>query len=369
MALNDQWTSLQTWLFRFGSIYLLLYILPIVWIAIIFGLIEPSKYQFYQQVILFIRLSLSLAFATIWHFFAQKKSLKTSHLYWLKLGLRSFLFLNMMAYGFAKVALIQFSEPTLERLIMPVGELTPMRLLWTFMGYSAVYQIFAGLLEVAGGFLLLFRKTTTLGALLIAGVMSNVALMNFTFDVPVKNLATHLFVFSLILAAFDYKRILPVFVFNKDIKAQSFEEPVHTRWFLTLKRWTRRGMIATVCSAFMISLSLPFTSFQKASKPELFGIYKVTSQEPSFRENAWQYLVIDYNNLAYIRYDHNSKPYSISINQEDQQITLKARGAGPERVFNYELQGESLNLIEIYDADTLHYRLTRIDEKVFRLLQ
>lgn len=369
MASNNHWTSLQNWLFRFASIYLLLYILPVVRLAITFGLIEPVEYQFSQQVTLFIRLGLSLAGATLWYFFAQKKPLNTSHIYWLKLGLRSFLFLNMMAYGFAKLALIQFSEPTLERLIMPVGELSPMGLLWTFMGYSAVYQIFGGLMEVVGGFLLLFRRTTTLGALLIAGVMSNVALMNFTFDVPVKNLATHLFIFSVILAGFDYKRILNVFVFNKDSKARVFEEPIQANWFKTLSKWVRRAMVAAVFLGFVVSATLPYTSFQNTAQPELFGIYKVTSQDPTFRENAWQHLVIDYNNLAYIRYDHNSKPYSISINKENQQITLTARGVGSERVFNYEQEGKNLNLIEIYDADTLHYRLTRVDEQVFRLTQ
>ncbi|MEQ8524169.1 hypothetical protein [Gracilimonas sp.] len=369
MTPDNNRTSLQSFLFRFVSVYLLLYILPVVWLAALLGVIEPDELQLSQQKLLIIRLGLSLAGATIWHFFSRQGSPHSSQVYLLKLGIRSLLFINMMVYGLAKVAMIQFSGPTLERLIMPVGELSPMGLLWTFMGYSGVYQIFAGLMEVAGGFFLLFRKTTTLGALLIAGVMSNVALMNFTFDVPVKNLATHLFVFSLILAAFDYKRILNVFVFNKETEARVFEPPIQSLWFLNLTKWVKRTMVTAVILGFVISTVLPFTPFLNPPKPELFGIYKVTTQEPSFRENAWQYLVIDYNNLAYIRYDHNSKPYSISINQEDLEITLKPRGTGSERIFNYELDGGNLNLIEIYEADTLHYGLTRVDEQIFRLTQ
>jgi len=67
-----------------------------------------------------------------------------------------------------------------------------MGLLWTFMAASKGYQIFTGAAEVLGGILLLWKRTTTLGALTVFGVMANVMALNFFYDVPVKLLSTHL---------------------------------------------------------------------------------------------------------------------------------------------------------------------------------
>jgi hypothetical protein len=277
--MESDWNPLQKWLFRFVLIYVLIYVLPISWVSMLLGLTPPSEYENTTLLLSGIRGGLSFIGASLWGFLYKDSEVSHTQIYFLKLFFRSFLFLTMMAYGFAKVALIQFSEPSLIQLVTPVGELRPMRLLWIYMGYSSVYQIFTGLLEVTGGFLMLFRRTTTLGALLIAGVMSNVALMNFMFDVPVKNLATHLFVFSIILAAFDYKRILHAFILNKEVKARAFRSPFQAEWFNNATKWIRRAMIGAVALGFILSAVLPLTSYSYKNKPEpeLFGIYTVTS--------------------------------------------------------------------------------------------
>ena len=54
------------------------------------------------------------------------------------------------------------------------------------MGYSRPYAIFCGLVETVGGLLLFWQRTTTLGALIVAASMANVAMLNFSYDVPVK---------------------------------------------------------------------------------------------------------------------------------------------------------------------------------------
>ena len=371
MTSNLDWGPFQKWLFRFVVIYVLLYILPIVWLSMLLGYTEPAEYQSSVLILVAIRVGLSIAGATIWSFHYKNAEPHPSHIYILTLALRSFLFLTMMTYGFAKVALIQFSEASLIQLVTPVGELSPMRLLWIYMGYSSVYQIFTGLLEVAGGFLLLYRRTTTLGALLIAGVMSNVALMNFMFDVPVKNLATHLFVFSLVLAAFDYKRILNVFILNKDVNARAFESPFQAEWFTKATKWIRKAMIGAVALGFIVSAALPLTSYSSKNKPEpeLFGIYMVTSQEASCRENAWEYFVIDRYNQTYIRYKNNSKPYFRTLDTEQQTLTLKPQGTGSERFFTYMTNGNKLHLTEISEGDSLLFKMEKIDMEIFQLLR
>ena len=75
-----------------------------------------------------------------------------------------------------------------------------MRLLWTLMGYSRPYAVFAGLGEVSAGLLLLSRRTSTIGALISFGVMLNVVMLNFCYDVPVKQFSSHLVLAALFVA-------------------------------------------------------------------------------------------------------------------------------------------------------------------------
>src|SRR4030095_7643936 len=89
-------------------------------------------------------------------------------------------------YGMIKVFRGQFPSPSPGRLIETYGDSSPMGLMWNFMGYSSAYVIFAGVSESLGALLLFFRRTTTLGALVLTAVMTNVVAMNLCFDVCVK---------------------------------------------------------------------------------------------------------------------------------------------------------------------------------------
>jgi uncharacterized membrane protein YphA (DoxX/SURF4 family) len=134
---------------------------------------------------------------------------------WLRLLVRYTLACTLFAYGFAKVVPLQFQAPRLAKLIEPYGEFSPMGVLWNFMGASLPYTILAGAAEVIGGLLLLFRRTTTLGALLSMAVMANVAALNYCYDVPVKLYSTNLLLMTIFLAAPDLRRLANVLIFNR----------------------------------------------------------------------------------------------------------------------------------------------------------
>lgn len=122
--------------------------------------------------------------------------------------LRYYLAAVMLSYGFSKVVKWQFYDLSPGVLHQRLGDVPPMRLMWAFMGYSLPYTVFAGLAEVTGGVLLLWRRTATLGALLVAIVMTNVVLMNLCYDVPVKLFSTLLLVFAIAIALPDARRLL-----------------------------------------------------------------------------------------------------------------------------------------------------------------
>ena len=134
--------------------------------------------------------------------------------------LRYFLAWVMLSYGFSKVFPTQFSVMGPDRLLQPYGDSSPMGLLWTFMGASPGYQMFAGAAEVLGGLLLLFRRTTLLGALVVAAVMTNVFAMNVFFDVPVKLYSFHYLLFAAFLVIPDVPRLVGIFIANTPVAAR-----------------------------------------------------------------------------------------------------------------------------------------------------
>jgi uncharacterized membrane protein YphA (DoxX/SURF4 family) len=116
--------------------------------------------------------------------------------HWLRVYVRYVLAAAMLGYGMAKVFKSQFPAISDMRLMQPYGDSSPMALLWNFMGFSTAYTIFVGAAEVLGGLLLLFRRTATLGALVVIAVMSNIVMLNFCYDVPVKLYSVHLWLMA-----------------------------------------------------------------------------------------------------------------------------------------------------------------------------
>jgi hypothetical protein len=133
----------------------------------------------------------------------------------LRVLVRHGLSLAMICYGLAKVCDVQFGFPGSMRLAQSYGDSSPMGLAWTFMGYSKAYYWFGGLAELAAGALLLWRRTTTLGALLACGVLAQIVAINFCFDVPVKLYSSHLLLLAIFLVAHDARRLLAFLVLNR----------------------------------------------------------------------------------------------------------------------------------------------------------
>jgi len=127
---------------------------------------------------------------------------------WFRIYIRFALAAAMITYGAYKVIPAQFVAPSLDRLLEPFGDQSPMGLLWNFMGASTPYTIFAGLGELIGGLLLANRRTTLLGALISAAVMLQVVMLNFSYDVPVKIYSSELLLTAIVLIAPDAERLL-----------------------------------------------------------------------------------------------------------------------------------------------------------------
>ncbi|HET9225635.1 MAG TPA: hypothetical protein VFR31_03145, partial [Thermoanaerobaculia bacterium] len=171
----------------------------------------------YSYVLLLCFLILALTATVIWTLLDRRRTDYARLHEWLRVYVRFALAAAMIVYGAYKIIPSQFGTPFPSELLQPIGESSPMRLLWTFIGASASYTIFTGAAELLGGLLLIARRTTLFGALVCIGVMSNVVMLNLSYDVPVKLYSSHLLLMAVFLAVPDLKRLASLFVWNRRV--------------------------------------------------------------------------------------------------------------------------------------------------------
>jgi hypothetical protein len=157
-----------------------------------------------------IMLAIAIVATLLWTAFDRSRTYPTLFA-WLRFTLRLTLGVAMLNYGLAKLFPLQMSPPMLAVLNEPLGNTSPMTMLWTLIGLNPIYEMICGAAEVAGGLLILYRRTALFGALLTAFVVSNVVLYNFFFDVPVKIYAAHLLLMSIVVIAPDFKPLFGFF--------------------------------------------------------------------------------------------------------------------------------------------------------------
>ncbi len=168
----------------------------------------------YNYVEHFTYVLLALLVTIAWTVWRRRRPVSSRVLHGVTTYVRYGLAAIMLSYGWSKVFPVQFPEPGPDRLLSTYGDSSPMGLLWTFMGASKAYVVFAGLGEVVSGLLLLWRRTALLGAVVCAGVMMNVVALNFCYDVPVKLYSSHLLLMSFFLIAPHAARLLSVLYIN-----------------------------------------------------------------------------------------------------------------------------------------------------------
>ena len=230
----------------------------------------------FEYVRLFCLLALALLATLAWSGLDGRRKNYARLNEWLHVALRYYLAIAMLSYGGIKVLRSQFQFPEPERWFQTYGNSSPMRLLWTFMGFSAPYTFFCGMAEVLSAFLLFFRRTCTLGALVAAAVLSNVVMLNYCYDVPVKIYSTHLLLVTLVLLLPDFQRLSDFFVLNRGCESRKM-----LPYFKT-KQWNRASRIVKslfiIWSVFVtgrICYENWVTHGDRAPRPDLYGAYEV----------------------------------------------------------------------------------------------
>jgi hypothetical protein len=348
-----------------------------------FGLVATSNGSgdtTYNYVRLFLVFVFAIIAAIVWSFAEQKRKNYDRILYWIMMYLRFYLALIMMRYGLEKVIKTQFPFPFYS-LNETYGTSSPMRLLWTFMGYSKAFNVFTGFIEIIIGLLLLFKKTTTFGLLICITLLTNIAVMNFCFDVPVKLFAVNLLLLSIFLFAPDAKRVTDFFFRNKTVPAADVQP--------TFMQQTKRPVWVVIKFAIIISVAYSITMFvwhkynvagdAAFKKTPLFGIYSVekfiknndTMQPQPVDKLRWKTLNIIFPKHAEVDMtDTAVKAYNFITDTSNKKIMLYENNDSTNRsVLTYFMQ-DSIHLILTgkLNNDSVYIKLRKQNLNEFPLL-
>ncbi len=166
----------------------------------------------------------------VWTISDKKNTHHTRLQHWLSIGLTGYLAYVLFGYGIQKLFVLQMPYPSMAQFYTPLGDFTPMRFSWMFIGYSAPYQFFGGFLETIGALLILFRRTRLLGLMILFGVMGNVVMLNFCYGIPVKYYSTFLWLIGIYLTVPYMPRILNFFFHHQQIEAETLPTPFTKKW-------------------------------------------------------------------------------------------------------------------------------------------
>ena len=331
-----------------------------------------TLFHWYRSLLVFL-IAFLLTILTL--SFYKKKQIHKYGLGLITALIRYYLFYYLFVYGIAKIFNLHFPDLDTFYLKEEFGECSPMGLLWRFMGYSHSYEFFTGVLELTVAILLVFRRTLILGILASIGVMSNVLMLNLSFDVPAKLFAGHLLGFSLFLLFIERKRIYNFFFLNKlsdsVILSKALIAENHP-WRLKLKFILLIVLIGG-------SINELYNDFQYAQElieqTKLVGSYTVqkndNSNPDSSNQAKWETLY--FSEYGFLKITLSDKRFSykrFTIDTSLSRIFVESQSETLLDTLYYELSNDlELELYGYLESDSISFNLTKLDLKDFPLMK
>jgi len=290
--------------------------------------------------------------------------------YWVRVLVRYRLAVALIGYGVIKLIPLQFPEPTLSELHTPYGSFLPWKIYYLTNGVAvAGYQSMLGAVEIVAALLLLERRTATIGAGLAAGVLINVVLVNFAYDLGDHVYATYLLLLAAFLLAHDTPRLYQLLVRERPARAERFD-PVFTRGQARLRR-IGRGLLAAWAIVFG---ALAYAGYRNdpgffpaaAGLPGAEGFYRVTgfvrdgvAHPPAPTDPVrWRNVVFEpWNTLSV----ESGRPAEIDFSSSriaaapDAGRNYEQAGNGGRHYFSYAFDAEA-GSIELIDKNRPHER-------------
>ncbi|MEP7141407.1 MAG: DoxX family protein [Ferruginibacter sp.] len=334
----------------------------------------------YDYLLLLTQTVIALIVSIAWGIADKKRKSYNTAWYWLCVLLRYFVAYMMLGYGFAKVFHLQMPYPYLSRLVQPYGDSSPMGLVWTYVGQSKPFSILVGFSEVICGVLLLFRKTTLVGALLSLVVMGNIVVINFCYDVPVKLFSSVMEIMSFYLTATYWKELYRLFILHQPGMLVKYKQPYFK------KKWVRVTVkllkVLIIADAFFYNITDSIDGSKQYGdsrpRPPLYGIYNselVTRNNDTIPPLAtdtthWKQVIIQFADYATIKLmNDTTRNYNFKIDTITKTaIIYPSWDTLHKTTFKYIADTSTLILTGKMKDDSIYMRFRRYDINKFRLM-
>ncbi|WP_398452388.1 hypothetical protein AB3466_14570 [Sphingobacterium thalpophilum] len=230
---------------------------------------------------LFFSIIAAVIWTSVLRLLKRERSTYNRLFYWLNVVVRYRAGLGIIGFGFTKLFPVQMPYPSLGILDTDYGDLTAQKIFWLSFGIVPWYQVFAGILEVSAGTMLLFRKTVPIGAALLVGALGAIVVVNFAYDGGVHVYSSYFVLLSLFLLVPYYRPFYNLFV--KEVAAKI---ELYLPRFKPAVNFVRIGLKAMTLFVFvgvffyLQYIDFRYDPYKQPSSPgvsELRGTYNVTA--------------------------------------------------------------------------------------------
>jgi hypothetical protein len=240
-----EWAEKEKGIFRFFFIFFILQALPLSvdifkvlfgfkWLHIGYGDIFqltrlsakfiPGADSFINWIIVIV---IALIGTLVWGRSKYKEIDYNKLYYWLRMIVRYRLAIGIIGYGFIKFFPLQAPFPSISNLNTAYGDFTDWKIFSMSLGIVPNYESFLGGVEIVAGLLLFFRKTATIGALIILIFTGNVFISNLAYEGGEYVYAVYLISLAIFVLSFDAVRIYNLVSLERPTQPAKFK-PVHT---------------------------------------------------------------------------------------------------------------------------------------------
>ena len=333
----------------------------------------------YDWVEVFCLLVVAVLSTAIWTAADNRRTHYVALDKWFRLYIRFSLAMTILIYGFDKIVPLQMPYPSLRSQLQPFSAFSPAGILWNSVGASPAYETFAGAAEIAGGILLMFPQTVTLGALVCLLDMLQVWLLNMTYDVPVKQYSFHLLLISVFLLAPQMRRLLNFFVLNRVTESEARVPLFRSRRANLICGWGQVIFWIWVLALYTYQTAASWKNYGGGRpKPFLYGIWDVTEMKidgqvrPALlsTNSRWRRLIFDFPNSVTAQHvDDSFEDFGVGIEPAKGSLVLTRpydKTWAAQLKFTQSAPGK-LAMIGTVAGHPVEMELDRVDEREFLL--
>ena len=244
---SAEWKGYKEILLRFFLIYFLLQTIPLDWkywkgifsinwlqlkygdiffISRYFPSFSSATGSFLDWLIIAVVAAIGTA---IWTKRYKSNNDYSALYYWLRVILRYRLATGIIGYGFIKFFPLQAPFPSISNLNTNYGDFTDWKLFSLSLGIVPNYESFLGGVELLAGILLFFRRTASIGALIVLVFTGNVFISNLAYEGGEYVYSFYLISLALFVFAYDAERIYNLVALGKPTVPNLFK-PIFPAW-------------------------------------------------------------------------------------------------------------------------------------------